>query len=360
MALVPHLREGPDGIFYLHTIDEETGAVRVQILRSHLEKTFRHHYAQENSNNRKDLPNITSGFLAVVTASSRPIILAWAESGHGLGRYGDALDADEHLLGNARWAAKAREMAGVLGISLSTHADGASAASGPKGSLQAGHVEVKLATYAAVLLLKLSAQIGSMPVAGTALTRENLSALRRVRWSSGGGGLHFEVHVSRKNCHRCGAFLRRLERLTGVRFDIRWGQRLVPIQYPRQDSAGAPRSAQDGDAAGTAPMIVASSSAPSPPPTREEDGIIFYLPPDQQQHDKPKPAQARAPPLVSPHHLSRVDKPLPATPVTEPPDLSSLEKDHLEEDDGASSSHPSDENAPFPLRSPRPYGMCLR
>ncbi|XWW97660.1 hypothetical protein V2A60_005645 [Cordyceps javanica] len=355
MALVPHLREGPDGIFYLHTIDEETGAVRVQILRSHLEKTFRHHYAQENSNNRKDLPKKTSGFLAVVTASSRPIILAWAESGHGLGRYGDALDADEHLLGNARWAAKAREMAGVLGISLSTHADGASAASGPKGSLQAGHVEVKLATYAVMLLLKLSAQVGGMPVAGTALTRENLSALRRVRWR-GGSRLHFEVHVSRKNCHRCGAFLRRLERLTGVRFDIRWGQRLVPIQYPRQDSAGAPRRAQDGDAAGTAPMMVSSSA----PRTREEDGIIFYLSPNQQQHNKPKPAQARAPPLVSPHHLLRVDKPLPATPVTEPPDLSRLQEDHLEEDNGASSGYLSDENAPFPLRSPRPYGMCLR
>ncbi|KAM3503594.1 hypothetical protein MY11210_008656 [Beauveria gryllotalpidicola] len=330
-------RDDSDDTFYLHHIDQHSGSLRVQVLGYGLSKTFQHHFSQANDSNRKILDKKTSGFLTAVT-NSQEIVLAWAESGHGIGRHGDSLQASNHVLGNKTWAVRAIQMAEVLNVDLLSPFDNPTL---PRGSFQASHVEVKLATHAIMVLFHMTGQYDAGNK--SMLSRENLAALRHIKWkgADGADSVRFEVHVSRKSCNRCGAFLERLEALTGVGFDIKCGTRVVPIQYHQQQLLAAEQLGL-GRADGAAGSPQDSTTTLR---TVEKDGVIHYIPPGKGAE------RARAPAGLSLHHLSNVDKPLPATPVTEAPDLSSAP------DLSRASGSEEEDMLPFPMRSPRPYSM---
>ncbi|KAM0665307.1 hypothetical protein ACQRIU_005568 [Beauveria bassiana] len=327
-------RDDTDETFYLHHIDKQSGSLRVQVLGYGLSKTFQHHYSQANDSNKTILDKKTSGFLTAVT-NSQKIVLAWAESGHGIGRHGDSLQAGKHVLSNKTWAFRAIEMATVLDIDLFSPFDKPTL---PRGSFQASHVEVKLATHAVLVLLQMT---GQYDVSNKSmLSRESLAALRHIKWKSADGtdSVRFEVHVSRKNCNRCGAFLDRLQELTGVGFDIKWGTRVVPIQYHQQQLLDAAQLGRGDEATGSPQDSTTTLQ------TVERDGVIHYIPPVKRTE------RASAPASLSLHHLSNVDKPLPATPVTEAPYLSSTQ-------DSEEEKEKTGDVLPFPMRSPRPYSM---
>lgn len=210
--------EESDHTYFLHHVDEDAQTLRVQVLGYGISNTFPHQQSATDNRKRMTLAKKTTGFLAAVTASQKRIVLAWAESGHGIGRHGDRLRASGHVLGNTKWASMAIKLAKILDLDLASPFDKPTT---PLGSFQAAHVEVKLAAHAAMLLLQQSrAHITDCSNSSSTLTRANLAQLRHLQWSDG-SPIHFEVYVSRKNCHRCGAFLNKLQELTGVRFDLK-------------------------------------------------------------------------------------------------------------------------------------------
>ncbi|EGX94317.1 hypothetical protein CCM_02588 [Cordyceps militaris CM01] len=337
-------RDDSDETIYLHHIDEQAGSLRVQVLGQGLTQTFLHDYSKENRGNKYGLVKKTTGFLAAVSAGHKRVILAWAESGHGLGCHGDSLVARGDVLGNARWTSKALALAEILQISLATPFGKPTPHGQRSKTFQASHVEVKLATFAATLLLQLRTQAGGHAAEDGLLSRDNLIELRSSRWSGGGGGaLHFEVHVSRKRCSRCSAFVTRLQELTGVRLDIRWGTRVVPIAYHQQQLKAAEKKslARAGEGARSEPRPTTALQ------TYEKDGVIHYIPPDERSGKLAQQARVSALARFSLHHLSNVDKPLPATPVIEAPDFADLsDTEHV---DTEATSAQSCDSFPFPM-----------
>lgn len=202
--------------YFLHQVDQASRTLHVQILGAGLSNKFLHRRPGKDDCKQITLAKKTSGFLAATTASHKRIVLAWAESGHGIGRHGDRLKASGHVLSNAKWASRAIKLAKILDLDLMSPFDRPTA---PQGSFQAAHVEVKLATHAAMLLLQQS-RTQTADGSNVKLTRENLAKLQHLRWRDG-SPIRFQVFVSRKNCHRCGAFLNRLQELTGVQFDLK-------------------------------------------------------------------------------------------------------------------------------------------
>lgn len=374
--------------FFYHSVDPARAALRVRVLGANLTQTFSHHYPPEARATPTVLEKKTTGFLTTVTASGKRIVLAWAESGHGIGSNGDSLLPQDHVLQNKTWAKSAIKLSRILGINFSSLFDGGErAGAGPPGSFQAAHVEVKLATHAVTLLLKLLHEaakkkgLRTITKSNYKITKQALLSLKQYKWKNN-DAIHFEVYVSRKNCCRCGLFLQRLQEMTGVRFDLQWRERLVHIQYEKQAIAEAGQ--QNGNASRTskAEQTQASPSPPPPPPkldTYEKDGVIHYLNPlasteqdnspvdpaavnedeDATLDQRPRISRQSAPPRISIHYLSNVDKPLPATPVTEAPYW-----DGSDTGSQVSSSQPLSEHVcvssegggfPFPMRSPRPY-----
>ncbi|KAJ6781857.1 hypothetical protein PWT90_08918 [Aphanocladium album] len=339
--------------FYLHHTDTNAGSLRVQVLGPGLTQTFFHHYKTGNDKNKTFLDKKTSGFLAAVTTDEKRVVLAWGESGHGIGLHGDSLQAGDYILANAKWASKALKLAKILAVDFASPFDKTHASAAPRGSFQAAHVEVKLATYAILLMFHMAKSMGVRNL-GDSITRESLLRLRRVRWGDQ-APRRFEVNISRKNCGRCGTFLKKLQEVTGIQFVIKWGQRVVPIEYQQQHLIDAAQL-------GLTPRISDHDST-RPLPTYEENGIIHYMPlsdtsvPDSAKEGEQE-RRASAPARISPHHLSEVDKPLPATPVTEAPDWNSFY--YKEELEAGENGIESSDDLPFPPRSPRPYGMCLR
>lgn len=302
--------------YFYHSIDAAAGVLKVQVLGPNLTQTFHHQHRPGHKMDRNNLFRKTTGFLAAIGSSGKRVILAWAESGHGLGTNGDTLQTSNQILANKLWAKRARQLADALGIKLASGHDRRQVAHEYiKGKFQSSHVEAKLSAHAATLLLRLAKQSGVTEVQDAALTRENLRRLQQIKWN-GGHAPHFEVYVSRKNCLRCGQFLDRLQALTGVRFDMRWADRLVPLEY---------QSSWKLDPDAPAPVLE----------TFEEDGIIYYLPPRDANRTEGGDIKAADQPDAGPrllflkklslHHLSDVDKPLPATPVTEAPDWDGME-----------------------------------
>ncbi|KAJ4158227.1 uncharacterized protein LMH87_008760 [Akanthomyces muscarius] len=321
--------EESDHTYFLHHVDEDAKTLCVQVLGYGISNIFLHQQSATDNRKQMTLAKKTSGFLAAVTASRKRIVLAWAESGHGIGRHGDRLKASGHVLGNTKWASMAIKLAKILDLDLASPFDKPTT---PPGSFQAAHVEVKLAAHAAMLLLQQSrAHITER--SSSALTRANLAQLRHLQWSNG-SPIHFE------------------------------GTRVVPIRYHQQQlkaaaklglgrSPGAESRKRKHKTTTTTTTVTTTKLQ-----TYEENGVIHYMPP-QRPDEESGASQASAPfriPIpvrVSPHHLSDVDKPLPATPVTEAPDVSSQEADAEN-----MLAEPVD-NLPFPPRSPRPYGMSL-
>lgn len=351
--------------YFLHQVDQASGTLRVQILGAGLSNTFLHQQAGKGNCKQITLAQKTSGFLAAITASHKRIVLAWAESGHGIGRHGDRLKASGHVLGNARWACRAIKLAKILELDLTSPFDWPTA---PQGSFQAAHVEVKLATHAAMLLLQQSRTQTANGNNGT-LTRKNLAKLQHLRWRDG-SPIRFQIFVSRKNCHRCGAFLSRLQELTGVQFDLKQGTRVVPIQYHQQQLRAATQlgltsrsSRAQGSMRQTTTTTTSTTTATRKLNTYEENGVIFYMPPEVSEEglcasQVTAPVRIPLPIRVSPHHLSDVHKPLPATPVTEDPAFTSSDSLEVKARDVLGQLN-EDDSQPFPPRSPRPYSMSL-
>lgn len=338
-----NLQDGAENTFFLHQIDPGSGSVRVQILNCSVSQTFLHHTDSKGSQ-KKSLENKTSGFLTAVSASEKPVVLAWAESGHGLGIRGDKLQASAHILRNAKWAYAAIKMAKILELDLTSVFDDKA---GVQGGFQASHVEVKLATHATILLLYKSGQLKKQGEERK-ITQEALRKLQQLRWTDG-SPLRFQIHVSRKNCSRCGAFLKRLAWFTGIRFELRCGKRLVPIEYQQQ-------ALLDAADLGLAPKSREANAIPELQ-TYEQDGVTHYISPETEVPGACGNAQKvpRVPKAIriSPHHLSDVDKPLPATPVIEAPDWNSFY--HREISEQTEASVEASVELPFPQRSPRPY-----
>ncbi|KAJ3497676.1 hypothetical protein NLG97_g1717 [Lecanicillium saksenae] len=367
-------RDDSDETFFLHHVDESAGSLRVQVLRCGLSQTFFHQYTGQRDQSKIALGNKTSGFLAAVKADER-VVLTWAESGHGLGCNGDPLQDSKHILRNSKWASKAIQLAKILDLDLTSPFDRTHTGAAPSGSFQAAHVEVKLATYAVFLMLHMS----GIHTSGHSITKKSLRKLRQVQPAP-----HFEVYVSRKNCNRCGAFLRKLQDLTGVRFDLKSGRRVVPIEYRQQQLLDAAELRLPQHDKGSDQRTIRTLQ------TYEKDGIIHYVALEDNHaieitKDGEQPKRVNVPSRISPHHLSDVDKPLPATPVTEAPEWNLFyhqeeigrENQTVEpalESTVAPAARPTVEPAvvslaeafvesvdsvPFPQRSPRPYGIRL-
>lgn len=98
-----------------------------------------------------------------------------------------------------------------------------------RGKFQGGHVEVKLAVYAVCTMLK---EFG-ITTDFDNLTTAHLRKLKRVRWEDGTRP-GFEVYFSRKNCSRCGLLAKRLEKLTGMKIQFLWKDRMVKMAYKKR------------------------------------------------------------------------------------------------------------------------------
>ncbi|OAA74168.1 hypothetical protein ISF_01069 [Cordyceps fumosorosea ARSEF 2679] len=224
---------------------------------------------------RSTLAKKTSGFLAAVTPSQKRVVVAWAQSGHGISGRGDTLIPGDHVLGNAQWASKAIHLAKILDYDLASPFDKPGT---PPGCFQAAHVELKLATYAVTLLLR---RLPGRPRGNDILARENLVQLRKCRWS---------------NDHRHRPHLE--------------GTRVVPIEYHKQQLLAAEELGRaGGDAKKQRPTTKLQ--------TYEEDGVIHYVQPAPANTSQERLSSQRR--RRSPHELSDVEKPLPATAVTEDP-----------------------------------------
>ncbi|ODA81251.2 hypothetical protein RJ55_04215 [Drechmeria coniospora] len=255
--------------YFLHIIDCDTATLEVQVLGANLSFTFTHSRALQAS-----CPSIerkTTGFLAMVRSQRRQqmppghsidaphdcseresleggieggneqrIVLAWAESGHGVGTGGEMLDAPGlgtnswATLSNKIWTRRAIRIGRLLGLKMDRPYDNmgsrrlqGEASEKLRGIFLASHVEVKLATHAVYTLLR----IFKIPHGGRAgLEIDALRALREARWEDGSRP-RVEIYFSRRNCGSCGIFTQRLSQLTGVHMALLWRDRLTKMVY---------------------------------------------------------------------------------------------------------------------------------
>ncbi|KFG82752.1 hypothetical protein MANI_003912 [Metarhizium anisopliae] len=218
--------------YFYHVIDTEKATLQCQVLGPNVSNTFSHtgaitHY--KASDIECALARKTTGFLALLqphagTSPSRTI-LAWAESGHGHNPRGDFLEPKSSVLSNRRWTARAMRLAREIGINMG-HPYDRLTLGGKVGMFRSSHVEVKLAVHAVYILLKMAA----MPT--DRVTKADLKRLRGRAWC-GGARPRFEIYFSKKNCHACAQYVRRLEELTGAEITLCWKERLVKIEYPK-------------------------------------------------------------------------------------------------------------------------------
>ncbi|KAL7955073.1 hypothetical protein V8C34DRAFT_292589 [Trichoderma compactum] len=112
------------------------------------------------------------------------------------------------------------------------------------GVFQGSHVEVKLAVHAICILLSSFGITQDLDN----VSPEHLRGLRQASWDDGSKPA-FEIYFSRKNCHFCGKFVRRLQSATGITLKLIWRDRLVKKVYEnkRLDSSKA-NHAQSQDA----------------------------------------------------------------------------------------------------------------
>ncbi|KZZ90816.1 hypothetical protein AAL_07042 [Moelleriella libera RCEF 2490] len=291
--------------FFYHIIYPSTASLAVQVLGPNLAFKFTHSSALKRGIFSERaieaaLYKKTTGFLCLVPPppppsrtpsgsvlscshprASRPSsgdgqqtqrkILAWAESGHGLGPAGDCLDVSSPCtLPNGIWTQRALHLSSLLGVQMG-HPFDRLGLGGRVGMFRASHVEVKLATHAVHVLLRLynitrpanpppssSARRtnAAAAAAAAAITLRDLARLKSkiTRCSSPPS---FEIYFSKKNCHACAAWVRKVRDVTGVQIRLCWRDRLVKIQYAASPGMGC------------APLP-SSSFLPPPCPVQDE------------------------------------------------------------------------------------------
>lgn len=233
-------------LFYFHhIIDPKEATLRVEVIGPNLVFTFTHELAKKKlspSEIASRLERKTVGFLSLVAeGGNRRIVLAWAESGHGVGRLGDLLDAGPSVLSNEIWTRRAIAVGKILAIKMGRPFDNIcnphrnatgileqQSREAYRGIYAGAHVEVKLAVHAIFVLLStfnITQDLGNVQ-------RQHLRMLRGARWEDGTRPA-FEIYFSRKSCGLCMLLVRKLEEITGVRMKLIWRDRLVRIVYDK-------------------------------------------------------------------------------------------------------------------------------
>ncbi|TFA99470.1 hypothetical protein CCMA1212_008700 [Trichoderma ghanense] len=224
--------------YFHHVIDPTAATLRVEVLGPNLAFTFRHGRAKElrlaSANITARLEAKVTGFLALKTGNGQQrVVLAWAQSGHGIGRKGDLLDADPNVLPNDLWTKRAISIGRALALRMRRPYDGRllqTTGIRLEGVYLGSHVEVKLASYAISILLT---RFGITQDLDNVSLRD-LTALREASWKDGSKP-SFEIYFSRKNCHFCGKFVRKLQSATGISLKLIWRERLVKKVYEKKD-----------------------------------------------------------------------------------------------------------------------------
>ncbi|PTB75950.1 hypothetical protein M440DRAFT_1265042 [Trichoderma longibrachiatum ATCC 18648] len=224
--------------YFHHIIDPATATLRVEVLGPNLTYTFRHDRAKQlrlaSSNITARLEAKVTGFLALKTGNGQQrVVLAWAQSGHGVGSKGDLLDADPNVLPNDLWTKRAISIGRALALRMRRPYDGRllqTTGIRMEGVYLGSHVEVKLASYAISILLT---RFGITQDLDNISLRD-LTALRKASWKDGTKP-SFEIYFSRKNCNFCGSFVRKLQHATGISLKLIWRERLVKKVYEKKD-----------------------------------------------------------------------------------------------------------------------------
>ncbi|KAF3076045.1 hypothetical protein CFAM422_001151 [Trichoderma lentiforme] len=244
-------RDTTSACYFHHIIDVTDATLRVEVLGPNLAYTFRHERAKElrlaASVISKRLESKVTGFLALRTGrNQKRVVLTWAQSGHGISRLGDLLDPDPSVLPNDLWTKRAVNMGRALSLRMNRPYDGiVTRTMGVRmdGVFQGSHVEVKLAVHAICILLSSFGITQDLDN----VSPEHLRALRHAAWDDGSKPA-FEIYFSRKNCHFCGKFVRRLQNATGISLKLIWRDRLVKKVYENRrmgNSRANPLQSQD-------------------------------------------------------------------------------------------------------------------
>lgn len=240
-AVIPNFNSsfisGHPFFYFLHRIDVQNATLTVEVIGPNLTFTFTHSRAIRSegctpSDIGSALERKTVGFLALVKKGDNRHILAWAESGHGLGRSGDLLDAPNGspVLASELWTRRVIRVGNILGIKMNRSFDNMNNSADPsldvEGSFQGSHVEVKLAVHAAWVML----ETFNITKELDHVTKEDLQKLKGIKWGNGSEP-SFEVYFSRKNCPTCGNIVKGLSELTGIEIKMIWKDRLTLKQY---------------------------------------------------------------------------------------------------------------------------------
>lgn len=326
--------------FFYHTIDVEAKTLSVEVFGPNLSFTFKHSGAKDLYHATElgsSLSRKTVGYSTLVPNVDERIVLAWAESGHGLSRAGEMLDGTPFALVNASWTRRAMAVMSLLGIKTGSmfdnpHGKHAKDAEQRRGIFSGSHVEVKLATHAVFFLLRqfnITKDLDSV-------TKQHLLQLREVKRANPKLAA-FEIHFSREPCRKCEEFVRRLQQLTQVELRLQWHKRLVTIKYDQRDNGVNPngdmRYPQDDtvsvcsevESVATLPAeveIMADSAMAEPtrytdvsPPNIQDDDVLYVRCNARSVTPAIVIDLTKEPKEPAPHEAidGDVDKPLPAT-----------------------------------------------
>nr|RBQ84314.1 hypothetical protein FVER53263_09110 [Fusarium verticillioides] len=216
-------------IYFHHVIDPDTTKLTAQVLGANISFVFSHR------------------FISIVSATSRRVVLAAAESGHGLGKYGDVLDKKKGILPNSIWTRRVVSMGKALGMNMRSPFDDPTGCrmGNMEGIFRGSHVEVKLAVHGICVLL----QTFEITKDFNNVTMKQLKQLRQARWEDGSRPV-LEVYFSRKYCKPCKSLVQKLQDATGVTIRLVWKPRLVMKKYvirpiDRNRKPGEPLQAQE-------------------------------------------------------------------------------------------------------------------
>ena len=223
--------------YFLHKIDPVKATLTTEVIGPNLTFTFTHTRALgagrfSPSEIVSALERKTVGFICLVKNSESRQILAWAESGHGLGRSGDLVDApkDGPVLSSELWTRRVIHVGKLLGMNMRRSFDNVNnsldASIGIEGIFQGSHVEAKLAVHAIWVMLEVFATTKDL----NNVTKSDLMKLRKVVWDNGTKPA-FEVYFSRENCSPCGVLVQGLSELTGIEIKLLWKERLKMKEY---------------------------------------------------------------------------------------------------------------------------------
>ncbi|KAF5588922.1 hypothetical protein FPANT_6482 [Fusarium pseudoanthophilum] len=237
-------------IYFHHVIDPDTTKLTAQVLGANISFVFSHRRAKNflcRSTLEAQLENKTTGFISIVSATSRRVVLAAAESGHGLGKYGDVLDKKRGILPNSIWTRRVVSMGKALGMNMRSPFDDPTGCrrGNMEGIFRGSHVEVKLAVHGICVLL----QTFEITKDFNNVTMKQLNQLRQARWEDGSRPV-LEVYFSRKYCKPCKSLVQKLQDATGVTIRLVWKPRLVMKKYivrpiDRNRKPGEPLQAQE-------------------------------------------------------------------------------------------------------------------